>query len=115
MPTNKPISQDRLQQLTALADKSLYENADPAFVPFFERVVAEGVQTVSNNFNTLGMFRAPHSRDLDGVDIALVGTPCDLGVPNPRPGTRKGSEAVRYWSLDRNMVHIQTISVMQKQ
>lgn len=108
MPTPSIIPPKRLDELRELADKSLYENADPAFVPFFERTIAEGLETVSNHFNTLGMFRAPHTRDLTGVDIALVGTPCDLGVPNPRPGTRKGPEAVRYWSLDRNMVHYAT-------
>ena len=105
------IPQHQLDALAQLADKSLYENADPKFVPFFERIQAEGVETVSNNFNTLGMFRAPHSRDLSGVDLAIVGLPCDLGVPNPRPGTRKGPEAVRYWSLDRNMVHYATKTV----
>lgn len=105
MKKNTPIAQQKLDALRNLANKSLYENADPAFVTFFERTIAEGVETVSNNFNTLGMFRAPHSRKLNNVDIALVGLPCDLGVPNPRPGTRKGPEAVRYWSLDRNMVH----------
>ena len=99
------INPDKLKALADLANLSLYENTDPAFTPFFERVVKEGVETVSNSFNTLGMFRAPHSKNLEGVDIALVGLPCDLGVPNPRPGTRKGPEAVRYWSLDRNMVH----------
>lgn len=102
------INKDKLAQLAKLAEGGLYENADPAFIPFFERVVSEGVETVSNAFNTLGMFRAPHSKNLEGVDIALVGLPCDLGVPNPRPGTRKGPEAVRYWSLDRNMVHYAT-------
>jgi len=104
----KPINKDRLLELAALAEGSLYDNTDPAFTSFFTRLVNEGVETVSNAFNTLGMFRAPHSRDLDGVDIALVGLPCDLGVPNPRPGTRKGPEAVRYWSFDRNMVHYQS-------
>lgn len=103
-----PIPSQKLNFLKELANKSLYENADPAFVSFFERTIAEGVETVSNNFNTLGMFRAPHSRDLTDVDITLVGLPCDLGVPNPRPGTRKGPEVVRYWSLDRNMVHYAT-------
>ena len=60
---------------------------------------------VSNNFNTLGMFRSPHRRDLATTDLAIVGLPLDLGVPNPRPGTRKAPEAVRYWSLDRNMAN----------
>ncbi|KLN60566.1 hypothetical protein WH96_11350 [Kiloniella spongiae] len=70
--------------------------------------MGEGVELVSNNFNILGMFRAPHRKNLIDVDMAFVGIPLDLGVPNPRPGTRKGPEAVRYWSLDRNLVHYAT-------
>ncbi len=102
------INREKLARLASLAEGSLYDNADPAFVPFFKRLELEGLETISNAFNTLGMFRAPHSRNLEEVDIALVGLPCDLGVPNPRPGTRKGPEALRYWSLDRNMVHYAT-------
>ena len=42
------------------------------------------------------------------MDLAIVGVPLDLGVPNPRPGTRQGPEAVRYWALDRNLVNPHT-------
>lgn len=102
------ISKDRLEKYQALADKELWEINDSDFNDFYSRVASEGAELVSNNFSTLGMFRAPHSKDLTDVDLALVGIPLDLGVPNPRPGTRKGPEAVRYWSLDRNLVHYAT-------
>jgi agmatinase len=101
----KKISAEKLEHYRQLADKDLFDIRTPEFRDFLARAKSEGLDMVSNNFNTLGMFRAPHSKDLEGVDLAIVGIPLDLGVPNPRPGTRKGPEAVRYWSLDRNMVH----------
>lgn len=102
------IAPERLQRYRALADRGLFDVAVPEFGAFFRRAVAEGLDMVSNNFNTLGMFRAPHGRELQGVDVVIAGIPLDLGVPNPRPGTRMGPEAVRHWSLDRNMVHHHT-------
>jgi agmatinase len=99
------IPRARLDKYRELADKELFDVKTPEFRDFLLRAAREGLDMVSNNFNTLGMFRAPHSRRLEGVDLAFVGIPLDLGVPNPRPGTRKGPEAVRYWSLDRNLVH----------
>jgi len=99
------IPQARLDKYRGMADKELFDIKTPEFRDFLLRASREGLEMVSNNFNTLGMFRAPHSKRLQGVDLAFVGIPLDLGVPNPRPGTRKGPEAVRYWSLDRNLVH----------
>ena len=102
------ISQNRLEKYRKLADRNLWDIKEEKFRSFYQRAVAEGVELVSNNFNTLGMFRAPHRKDLTDVDIAIVGVPMDIGVPNPRPGTRLGPKEVRYWSLDRNMVHYMT-------
>jgi agmatinase len=101
----KPISTERLKRYAELARRELFELDDPDFGPFLRRAHAEGLEMVSNNFSTLGMFRAPHSKELSAMDIAIIGLPLDLGVPNPRPGTRKGPEAIRYWSLDRNIVN----------
>jgi agmatinase len=102
------ISEERLAKYRALADRGLWEINDEEFRAFYARAAEEGVELVSNNFTTLGMYRAPHRKDLAGVDIALVGIPMDIGVPNPRPGTRLGPKEVRYWSLDRNLVHYLT-------
>ena len=102
------ISKERLDRYRQLADRGLWDVKDPDFRKFFERAAEEGVEMVSNNYNQLGMFRSPHKKDLEDVDIAMVGVPMDLGVPNPRPGTRLGPKEVRYWSLDRNMVHYAT-------
>jgi len=98
----------RLAKYRALADRGLWDIDEPAFRDFYARAKREGVDLVSNNFSTLGMFRAPHRKDLTAVDIALTGIPMDIGVPNPRPGTRLAPREVRYWSLDRNLVHYLT-------
>jgi arginase family enzyme len=102
------ISPERLEKYRKLADRGLWDVKEKDFDAFFKRAKAEGVEMVSNNYNQLGFFRAPHRKDLEGVDIAMLGVPMDLGVPNPRPGTRLGPKEVRYWSLDRNMVHYAT-------
>ena len=51
------------------------------------------------------LFRAPYSKNIQDADIVIVGIPLDIGVPNPRPGTRNAPAAVRFWGLDRNMVN----------
>ncbi|HAT87669.1 MAG TPA: hypothetical protein DCS30_18030, partial [Rhizobiales bacterium] len=75
------MPQDRLEKYKALADRDLFDLKDPDFGPFLRRANEEGVEMVSNNFNTLGMFRAPHSKDLSALDVAMIGLPLDLGVP----------------------------------
>jgi agmatinase len=102
------ISKARLEKYRKLAQKGLWDMEHEGFNRFFSRAQAENVTLISNNFSTQGMFRAPHRKDLEGVDLAIVGVPLDLGVPNPRPGTRLGPEAVRYWAKDRNMVNTHT-------
>lgn len=99
------IPEERLARYRQLADRGLWDIRNEAFRAFYQRASREGVELVSNHFHTLGMFRAPHRKALDEIDLAIVGIPLDLGVPNPRPGTRRGPEAVRTWSLDRNLVH----------
>ena len=42
--------------------------------------------------------RCPHSRDLDGVDVAVVGVPFDT-TTSFRPGARFGPEAIRSASV----------------
>jgi agmatinase len=102
------ISKKRLEKYRKLAEKELWDIEHDGFNQFFSRARKENVELISNSFSIQGMFRAPHRKDLDGVDLAIVGVPLDLGVPNPRPGTRLGPEAVRYWSKDRNMVNYHT-------
>lgn len=105
------MSKKNLEEYARLADRGLWEVNDERFQSFFTRAQDEGVDLVSNNFSNLGMFRAPHRKEIEGVDLAIVGVPLDLGVPNPRPGTRLAPRDIRYWSLDRNMVHYHTKTV----
>lgn len=102
---NKQEKEARMAKYKEMANKGLWEVDDPDVRAFYDRAQAEGVELVSNTVPHLGLFRAPYSRELDGVDIAMVGIPLDIGVPNPRPGTRNAPAAVRFWGLDRNMVN----------
>ena len=102
------INPERLEKYRKLADRGLWDVKEEKFLAFFNRAAKEGVELVSNDYNQLGFFRAPHRKDLENVDIVMLGVLMDLGVPNPRPGTRLGPKEVRYWSLDRNMVHYAT-------
>lgn len=104
----KPIIKKRLKKYRQLANKGLWDIHNKDFHNFYQRAMEEKVELVSNDFNQLGMFRAPHQKSLKNVDIACVGLPMDIGVPNPRPGTRLAPKEVRYWSLDRNLVHYYT-------
>ena len=99
------IDEKRLTKYRILANKTLFDSSDPAKDRFYKRALDEGLEMVSNNFNTLGAYRTPHRKDLTDVDVAIVGMPLDIGVPNPRPGTRQGPQAIRHWSLDRNMIN----------
>ena len=98
--------QERIKTYKQLVEgKGLWDVDHAEVNAFYKRAESESLELVSNNVPHLGLFRAPYSRELDGVDIALVGLPMDLGVPNPRPGTRNAPRAVRFWGLDRNLVH----------
>jgi len=78
---------------------------DKAFLAFQERLHHMNVDYTSGNFRTTGMFRAPHSRSIDGIDIACIGLPLDRGVPFDRCGTRQGPQAFRYWSNSEGGFH----------
>lgn len=77
---------------------SHYASDDPAIGAFLQRIQEEKVNYSGPFFRTTGMYRAPHRKALDGVDIACVGIPLDRGVPFDRAGTRQGPMAFRYWS-----------------
>lgn len=93
--------QERIEACKKLVEgKGFVGRDNPDVRAFYKESGGRGGGTfVSNNVPQLGLFRSPYSRDLDGVDIALVGLPMDLGVPNPRPGTRNAPKAVRFWAL----------------
>lgn len=52
---------------------------------------------IENNFPYPGVptfYKYPHSKDLNGIDIAFLGVPFDHGTTY-RPGTRFGPRAIR--------------------
>lgn len=106
------IKQKLLDKYQKLAGELDGENVSPktldkdeAFNSFQSRLHGMGVDYVSGNFRTTGMYRAPHSRELNGVDIVCVGLPLDRGVPFDRVGTRQGPQALRYWSNSEGGFH----------
>lgn len=99
------MKQDKLEKYKKMADKGLWEVENPEVRAFYARAQKEGVELVSNTVPHLGLFRSPYSQDIQNADIAIIGIPMDIGVPNPRPGTRNAPSAVRFWGLDRNMVN----------
>ena len=70
-------------------DRPLEEVDDPAFRAVVEMM---GVESAFSGIRTL--LEAPHRPNMEGLDIALIGIPFDLGVTH-RPGARFGPQAVR--------------------
>jgi len=71
-----------------MTDKPGWDNAFTARSPF-------GTVKGSPSYaGALSFMRRPYSRDLDGVDVAVVGIPLDTATTN-RPGARFGPRAIR--------------------
>ena len=60
----------------------------------FARESAYGTQAEPTYSGALSFLRRRYSKNLDGVDVAVVGVPFDLATTN-RPGTRLGPRAIR--------------------
>ena len=88
------LSKDRLKQLKKL-DKPAFQFSNPEVAKFFERAYAEGYSLDTTGFlSHPGFFQAPHRSNLEGVDIAMVGSPLDLGAIG-LAGARHGPKAAR--------------------
>jgi len=92
------MSKERLEKYRAL-DRAAFDFGDNYVANFFERAAAQGYNLDTTGFlANPGFFQAPHRRDnLDQVDIAMVGSPLDLGAIG-LAGTRHGPKAIREWS-----------------
>lgn len=92
------MNSERLRQLRKLAEKT--DLNDKALNEFLVNRAYGGDQRdrVAPYAGYSTFLRAPQSDSLDGVDIALVGVPFDLGVTN-RPGARFGPQQVRELSV----------------
>ncbi len=60
----------------------------------FTRQSPYGTQAEPTYSGALSFLRRRYSKDLDGVDVAVVGVPFDLATTN-RPGTRLGPRGIR--------------------
>ena len=74
------MSEEQLERYRKL-DKAAFEFADQAVSDFFQRAAPQGYNLDTTGFLAHpGFFQAPHKQDLDDVDIAIVGSPLDLGA-----------------------------------
>lgn len=76
-------------------DHPAFAFTDDAINDFFARTADAGVRFDNAGFfPQSGFFQAPHKSELDNVDIAIVGSPLDLGAIG-LAGGRHGPEAIR--------------------
>jgi len=91
------LSDEQLEKYRAM-DREAFDFADPSIAGFFARAAEQGYNLDTTGFLAHpGFFQAPHRKNLEGVDIAMVGSPLDLGAIG-LAGARHGPQAVREWS-----------------
>jgi arginase family enzyme len=101
------LSDEQLAQYRAM-DREAFDFAEPGVAAFFERAAVQGYSLDTTGFlQHPGFFQAPHRRSGDGADIALVGSPLDLGAIG-LAGARHGPRAVREWSRNYGPVNDNT-------
>jgi agmatinase len=102
------ISETKIAKYQKLGLRSALKLKNKQLGDFFQRAEAEGCRMFQFPFNLQGkewgFFRAPYSKELEGVDIACIGIPLDSSAPN-FAGTRHGPEAVRRWSHLQGPMH----------
>lgn len=102
---------DKLKKLRELADKIDFNDER---LNRYYRDLEERSGNVKPYAGYSTLLRAPQTTKLEGIDIALVGVPFDLGVTN-RPGARFGPQQIRELSamVDGPMHHESGIIPMQ--
>jgi arginase family enzyme len=91
------MSEQRRQKYKAL-DKEAFEFANKDISDFFQRAASQGYNLDTTGFlEHPGFFQAPYRQNLTGADIAMVGSPLDLGAIG-LAGARHGPKAAREWS-----------------
>ena len=101
------MNEDKLRHYRSLSSDNIFNFNDPEIGRFVERLANEGYSLESDFFvhkKHNGFFQAPHTTNLDGVDIACVGVPMDQSAPT-RGGTRLGPSAARKWSHIHGPIH----------
>jgi agmatinase len=101
------LTDRQLMHLKTL-DKGPFEFSDSSVANFFDRATAQGYSLDTTGFLAHpGFFQAPHRKTLEGVDIAMLGSPLDLGAIG-LAGARHGPEALRRASRNYGPVHEQS-------
>ena len=86
-----PMDPDKLARLRSLAEKTSFN--DPRLDTYYATAASPAGQE-SPYMGIKTLLRAPQASTPEGLDIALVGVPFDLGVTN-RPGARFGPQQIR--------------------
>jgi agmatinase len=92
------MDNQKLERLKALAEKT--DLNDQALNEWLQKRAEQGIkrERVAPYAGYSTFLRAPQATSLEGVDIAMLGVPFDLGVTN-RPGARFGPAQVRELSV----------------
>lgn len=101
------IDPERLERYRELAEEDYLGEADESMVPYLESTFDDGFNPSWYYFDELGMFGAPHHKDLDAVDLLCVGVPLDIGTPNQRTGSRLGPRELRRWSNNQGPANVE--------
>jgi arginase family enzyme len=101
------LTEQQLAKYRAM-DRPAFDFAAQGVTEFFERAAEQGYNLDTTGFlQHPGFFQAPHRRSGDGVDIAMVGSPLDLGAIG-LAGARHGPQAVREWSRNYGPINDST-------
>jgi arginase family enzyme len=88
------LTEEQLAKYRAM-DREAFDFANQDIAAFFARAAEQGYNLDTTGFLAHpGFFQAPHRKNLEGVDIALVGSPLDLGAIG-LAGARHGPQAIR--------------------
>ena len=98
------LSKKRLEELSKL-DRPAFEFTNKSVQNFFNRAMKEGYNLDTTGFLAHpGFFQAPHRKSFDDADIAIVGSPLDLGAIG-LAGARHGPHAAREASRNYGPIH----------
>lgn len=101
MTEHDHIPPEKLDRYRELAEQDYLGQADETMVPYLESTFDQGYNPTWYYFDRLGMFGAPHRKDLGETDLLCVGVPLDIGTPNQRTGSRLGPRELRKWSKNQ--------------
>ena len=108
------LTREQLERYRTL-DRQAFDFLDDKLNAFFEKSAAWGYNLDTTGFlPNPGFFQAPHTRDLEGVDIAMVGSPLDLGAIG-LSGARHGPESVRRASRNYGPINEHTGEIVFEQ